>query len=97
MYHIFYFKIEGPNYFNWYCTKEWYLSILHIFSIRYNGFKRQITKHPHANCAYFIIRFLFIKLTFRVGLQHITWFWIRNEEIYNIRCKIYNWYNWPPF
>jgi hypothetical protein len=95
--HVFYFKIEDPNYFDWQTTKSWYCSLFHYISIRWQGFKRHTKKNPYCSIAIIYLRFLFIKLSFRIGLQNITWFHIRNEELFSLKCRYLNWRRWPPF
>lgn len=95
--YIFYFKIKDPNYFNWQCTKSWQIRLFHAIYINWQGFKRTITKHPHASKAWLSLNILGLKLNFRIGLQHHTWLRIRNEELYSLWVKFHNWYNWPPF
>lgn len=92
MKYLFSFELTEPNYFNWYCTKGWYLIILYVISIRWSGFKRQNSKHPYASKAILYLNLFGLKLSFRIGLQNITWWHIRNEELYNLRCRFHNWY-----
>ncbi len=95
--HVFYFTIEDQNYFNWQTTKSWYCSLFHLISIRWQGFKRQTGKYPHASKAIIYINIIFIRLSFRIGLQNISWVRIRNEELYNLKCRFLNWRRYPPF
>jgi hypothetical protein len=95
--HIYHFEISEQSFIIKCCTRDFYLRILHIIYIRWHGFRISERKLPYSNKAWFIVGLFGLHLTFRVGIQHKTWFYIRNEELYSLRCKLYNWWNWPPF
>lgn len=91
---VFSFKITGQNYFDWYCCKDWDLKILFIY-ISCHGFKRQVLRYPTASKCFIVIYILGLRLTFRIGKQQSTWFYVRNEELYGLRVRLINRFRQP--
>jgi hypothetical protein len=56
------------------------------------GFRKARTPKPLCNKVYLMIYLLFFEISFRIGIQYKTWFWLRWEEgfyfIYRLKLKL---------
>ena len=87
-------KWYDSNNFNWNCAPRFGFAIqlknYDLFCFSFYGFKRQKQLNPHANKVHFSFSSFCKELSFRVGIQHKTWFWIRCCEFHNLMCRLKN-------
>lgn len=84
-----------PNVLKLDCTPTFGFAIklnngLYLFCFSFVGLKRQKSIHPYANKCYFTISVSRKRLTFRIGTQNKTWFWIRCCEFHDFTNRIKN-------
>ena len=61
-----------------------------LFCFNFYGFKKQFGVYPYASKVYFSFSSFRKELSFRVGIQNKTWFWIRCCEFHNLMIRLKN-------
>ena len=61
----------------------------YLFSFYFYGFQKSKYKHPYRNKVVLLLNILFMDFTFRIGIQHVSWFRIRWVEAYEVYRKLF--------
>lgn len=69
------------NTFNWNHSSDFGFGIDDIFYFDWQGFKRQKKLHPYSNKYILSIRLINKQLTFRIGIQNKTCFYVSCQEL----------------
>lgn len=87
-------KWYDSNKLKWDCAPRFGFAIelnnCDLFCFSFYGFKRQKQIYPFASRVYFSFSSFRKELSFRVGIQNKTWFWIRCCEFHNLMCRLRN-------
>ena len=82
------------NNFNWNCAPDFGFAIKikkhDLFCFSFQGLKRQKYVHPFADKINISFSSFRKELSFRIGIQNKTWFWIRCCEFHNLMIRLKN-------